>query len=58
MKIIFPNSIPIISLDIQPKTVQKYDNNRDFNSINIGSNVFIPEDLQNEYYNESRIMDG
>jgi len=51
----FSNTTPLFNLDIQPKTVQKYDTNRDFNSIDIGSDIYYPEDLNNEYYNESRI---
>jgi hypothetical protein len=44
----FSNTISLLNIDIQPKTVQKYNTDRDFNYIDIGSSIYEPVD---EFYN-------
>jgi len=54
----FSNTIPLFTIDEIPNSTQQiYDIKRDFNLINIGSNVFETQDPTNEFYNENR-QDG
>jgi len=50
----FSNTTPLFNLDIQPKTVQKYDTNRNFNNISVGSNNYEVNDIEYLYIKNNK----